>query len=259
MTTNALSVLDNVKLNCQGILMLQEKKNLEAIICFSLGLRSIHSGSGILAVDHDAKKQNVDRQPPAPPYHDILVSVVLAREDLRVTHTDFGFALYNRALHLPSDEIEEHSTKQLGLHNGIYDRILSAVFLYNIGLAHHLEALRNGESKILVNAINFYALAHQQLTVEQPSLDGKRQLKQEKNSNLALLALLNNMGHIHTVFRDYEAIKLCGSELVQRLSTLVDLPLPSVHDLVLFSEHYKEFLLNAGFFSVIALMPAPSA
>jgi hypothetical protein len=66
-----------------------------------------------------------------------------------------------------------------------------ATILYNVGLVYHLEAIQRGDSSIFAHALNYYGWAY--YVVETAS-----QQYGFQDILLMLLALFNNMGHIHS-------------------------------------------------------------
>lgn len=245
---------DTVELNVKGIVELQQAKNNEAIQTFYSGLRLLHanvksshdSNAGITgchckSLGCHLTHGNEGKQ---------LYSMALPnQDDLAAAHDDF-FSLFNRALHLSLDNIPVTGVPL------VYCHFLSGILLYNIGLSHHLEALKKGGSKMLSRALDFYTMSHVTLTTEQscPQLRGRCADLQ----NFLLMSLVNNMGHIHAYFRNIDEAKICGGELCKRLSPLVcgydGRPAVSNDD-----DEYRVFFLNVCFFSESELSSAPAA
>lgn len=82
--------------------------------------------------------------------------------------------------------------------------IMLGVLLFNLSSAHHYMGLRSGRSSDLCNALNFYQLAL--LTLENVTED-----KCLENAAMILLmcSIYNNMGHIHSYFRNLAETKSC--------------------------------------------------
>ena len=143
------SYVDTVEANIQGIKLLQQQQNAEAIEFFCKGLRIIRptlvakSAASSLAASPfanvtDLPYLNDDSE--FPRRRKTLVSVALTDQDKAISAHDDFFAIYNRALHFSHGDIPLAGVPK------VYGRILSAVLIYNLGLAHHLEALKIGDS-----------------------------------------------------------------------------------------------------------------
>lgn len=101
------------------------------------------------------------------------------------------FTLFHRALALP----------QCGVMDGNTDRIM-AMLLYNMGLSLHLQATRTGRTAELDGAVQLYEMA---FTVVEDAWN-----KFEVDDlMLLLLALFNNMGHIHSSRFDTHKTHIC--------------------------------------------------
>lgn len=101
------------------------------------------------------------------------------------------FTLFHRALAIPHCNAMEGNT----------DRIM-AVLLYNMGLSLHLQALRSGRTTELNGALQLYEMAF--AVVE----DAWSELE-VNDLMLLLLALFNNMGHIHSSRFDNVKTRTC--------------------------------------------------
>jgi hypothetical protein len=242
-------LLEMVAWNCRGILKLQKKQYSEAIACFSVGLggASIQTRNISELYSPNINLLFANRN--------MIISVELSQEEQGpiVNEGDnFDFALFKQALHLSYDEIENLLS---GAHEGYYDRLLCGISFYNIGLAHHLEALETCISNDLLNAMNFYGLAYETLAIHQLLLNEKisQQSTGHGRSNLAFLALANNTAHIHAFCRNVAATKECSKEIIHGLV------LAAGTDAVVFHELYSEFVLNLVFFRAVENFPAPAA
>jgi hypothetical protein len=164
-------------------------------------------------------------------------------------HNDF-FSIYNRALHFSTghnnDNITESGVTRSFCHH------MSGIFLYNIGLAHHLEALQRGNSQLLAKALDFYSMAHLAIRADQTTpLEIQAQLL-----NLGELAIVNNIGHIHAYFRNLEATRLCGGEVGRRLLIFKCITSNASLDE---NDEYTIFFLNMAFVSMSEFLCAPAA
>jgi hypothetical protein len=247
-------LLEMVTWNRRGILKLRKKQYSEAIACFSAGLEggaSIQTRNTISIPECYAP--NIDLL--LAHRNMMLVSVELSDEQafgpVVNEGENFDFVLCKRALHLQCDEIEYLLTGS----KECDDRLLCGIFFYNIGLAHHLEALETCYSNQLLNAMNFYGLAYETLAIHQLLLNENisQQSTGHRRSNLAFLALANNIAHIHAIYRNVTATKECSKEIAHRLV------LAAGTDPVAFHELYSEFVLNLVFFWAVENLPAPAA
>jgi hypothetical protein len=261
MRSDVAPLLGIIQLNCQGIVLLQAKKYKKAIKYFSLGLNSEALKGCCRHVDFEIRKQMTKNNPGGIPHHggDILISAEVCAEKLSVD--DLCFAMYNRALQLEFS-LMEYSLTVNGLPEGYYNLLLCGVLQYNIGLAHHLVAFETGNSDLLVKAINFYERATRVLEVDHLMWGENGQAISER-SNLAFLAIANNLGQAHSFFRNFELTNMCSTDMSSRLAFAVSSPphgsTRTPTDLSLLGEQCEDFLLNASFFSIIDDLPAPSA
>jgi hypothetical protein len=133
-----------------------------------------------------------------------------------------AYSIYNRALVL-SVEQDDYSFMTT------YQHRTSAIILYNLALVHHNIGIHLGVSAALPHALQLYGMSMQ--TINQ-------------GANLAdvqklLLALLNNMGNIHTHLFDLANTQRCLINLRVVLSTS--------STLMAMDEDYLFFFLNAMF------------
>jgi hypothetical protein len=133
-----------------------------------------------------------------------------------------AYSIYNRALVL-SDEQDDYSLM------GTYQHRTPAIILYNLALVHQNIGIHLGVSAALPHALQLYGMAMQTIT---------------QGANLAdvqklLLALLNNMGNIHTHLFDLVNTQRCLNNLRVVLS--------ASSTLMAMDEDYVFFFLNAMF------------
>jgi hypothetical protein len=246
------SLLDIINWNYRGILQLQKKQYCEAIACFSVGLGGATIQARNFLNSSEWYAPNVSRL--LEQCNMMLISVELSREEQGPVVNEgenFDFALYKRALHLSCDEIEYLLTGS----KEFDDRLLCGIFFYNIGLAHHLEALETCNSNRLLNAMNFYGLAYDTLVIRELLLNEKSSQQSTGHGrwNLAFLALANNTAHIHAFCRNVSASKVCNEEIVHRLVLAADTNPVAFHEL------HSDFVLNLVFFLTVDNLPAPAA
>lgn len=98
------------------------------------------------------------------------------------------FQFFNRAMLL-----QDHEDYMLSLVNSPKKRSRTmATILYNIAICYHLQGLHTGIGQAYSHALNFYGQAYS--TIEQSS-----QQYGFQDALLLVLALFNNMGHIHNI------------------------------------------------------------
>ena len=178
----------------------------------------------------------------------LLVSVPLPEDDTSSDSNTYDdvYILFNRALHLSPEAADMVGRADF------YDHLMAAVFFYNIGLAYHLNGLRSGDSKLLQKALDFYLTAYGKMTDQSMHLRGRIDLL-----NLAFMALVNNIGHVHAHFRCLRSVSLCTADLCQRLAYIV--PSTAICESVLSDGEYKVFFLNICFFQEAELFASPAA
>jgi hypothetical protein len=246
-----------VKMNAKGILLMLQGKHVQATACFRRGMKKLLAGlseerpagesfSGATPLSGNSFNpgqffpyKQVD-EGDAKEYTRILFSVGLPEEKCSVMQDDV-FVLFNRALHI-SSETAHVEDNECSIH------ILTAVLLYNLGITFHQKGLKTGDSQALSRALRFYSMAHETLAVaENTSLT-------ETSNGLALglLAVANNIGHVHAHFQCFEEAGVCSDDLSFRLSIVLDAP-------ILSEAEAQVFILNAWFFRKTQLASTPAA
>jgi hypothetical protein len=249
------------ELNSKGIHVLKQRQNADAIQFFFEGLRIGRSlfNPQLLIPTFIPGAKSCGRSPPTfhesfaekqSPRNRIMFSVALPEQDQLVAdHNDF-FSIHNRALHFSTGHnyknIPESGVPRSFCHH------MSGIFLYNIGLAHHLEGLQRGNSQLLAKALDFYFMAHLTFRTDETTPSEI----QEQLLNLGELAIVNNIGHIHACFRNLKATILCGRELCRRL--LIYACVTSTTGLDENDEN-SIFFLNMAFVSMSEFLCAPAA
>ncbi len=112
-----------------------------------------------------------------------------AETDYLSTSPDNSFQFYDRPFVLTSSSVNEK----------VHDSAMTAILLYNMALTYHMKALRTCATKELYRALKLYRMSFDVL---------------QDNSNIScdmvdllLLALINNMGFIHSEFYDWDKMK----------------------------------------------------
>jgi hypothetical protein len=127
------------------------------------------------------------------------------------------FDFYNRAF-----VISTNIARELPL---VYESVTTAVLLYNTGLSCHGNALRSGSSRELRRSLQLYKMSLR-IIQDNSSLHGEDMLQ------VVLLALLNNIGCIHSHFYDWNEMSECREVLYSLFASSKDL---TMEDYVFFS------------------------
>lgn len=177
----------------------------------------------------------------------LLYSISLSEDsaESHISNHDDVFVLFRRALHLST------VPTAVSIRNGLFKNSMSAVLLYNAGLAHHILGLQRCDSQILTSALEYYAMSYTMLADQM-----KSGLAEFGWISLGFLGLANNMGHIYAYFRNFSKADTCGSELSTILSNLLSSPgeCPCMED-----EEYLVFFMNVCFFQGRTFFAAPAA
>jgi hypothetical protein len=153
-----------------------------------------------------------------------VVYGVSIEHPLCITNTSFLsaspdnlFDFYNRAFLLSSNLAAELPM--------VYESVATAVLLYNMALSGHGKAVRSGSSKELRRTLKLYKMS---LRI----LQDDSSLHSEDMLHVLLLALLNNIGCIHSHFYDWQDMQECREVLYSLFASANDL---TVEDYVFFS------------------------
>jgi hypothetical protein len=144
-----------------------------------------------------------------------------------------------------------------GNDNPCRNHLLSIIVTYNVAITYHLIGLQNGgKSSTLTKSLDFYSMAYMSAT------DGTRDVGIDcATLDLCLMALANQIGHIHASFHRFQDAAICSDEIARRLSSLCGLI--SVYErhppVSVLSEEYRTFFLNACFFCECVLIAASAA
>ena len=118
-------------------------------------------------------------------------SVPLAHEQIARPFDDV-FAFFNRAITISSPDDDDDLAGSWSLSCPQNRSRLQATLLYNLGLICHTEAIQTGSSLVFHNSLQFYGGAYQVLEAK------SRVLGLSPDESLILVAIFNNMGHIHS-------------------------------------------------------------
>jgi tetratricopeptide (TPR) repeat protein len=188
-----------VLINSRAVLLLQQNRHKDAIGWLRRGLSNLASIEQ-QQVTYDAQQQNVLTHHASPKCVDAMdaedeersaysVEIPEVRDTIISVSPDNVFVVFNRAFHLSDDGVKTAADSAKA----------SATLLYNMGLAwHHLGAQENN-TDALKKALFAYERAYSALF---------RQCN-DSFSCLVMLALCNNMAHIHSHFFNLEEAKRC--------------------------------------------------
>lgn len=221
----------DVERNSHGVLLMKNRKYGEAVQFFQAALDDIlprveNEVTFPLDLSSSPEKQTIGN-----------IKGIEVRDPADQEHFDEEndvYLLYDRALHVSVE------MKDVLLNTMLCNHLLFVTLTYNIGLAHHLEGIRSGRSRFLQRSLSFYTVAYSSLI--------KQHAKSPACPCLALLALINNIGHVHGHFRNLAATELCSDELAYQLVTRN----PPV-------EERQPFCSNALFFHKNQFSGAPAA
>ena len=177
---------------------------------------------------------------------ELLHSTTLFDESLSFSYDD-TFILFKRALFVGG------SSDIITRRPGLFCRLMSAVLLFNVGLAHHILGLDECEAAEVNNALEYYSMAYTTLLNQLAHLDGSTGVL-----DLAFLALVNNMAHAFAYFRNYSRAGMCRQELSRLLTSFVSgnegtaAPVSS-------SSEYSSFFMNAYLLEGTEVISAPAA
>lgn len=167
-----------------------------------------------------------------------IASIPITR-DINSTPFDGIFVFFNRALVIP-----HHCDFDLSCPKN-KSRALATV-LYNVALVYHMEAIKRGDSTIFRHALSYYGWSYCVIESSAGQFGFQDVL-------LLLLALFNNMGHIHaSVFVNSEKTQQCMQWLQ---STFAGKTIKRA----LFPEDYKFFFQYISMMSSRQLRLAPAA
>jgi hypothetical protein len=103
-------------------------------------------------------------------------------------------------------------SRVLAIVDGVQDKdLLSGVVLYNMALINHCRALELGISSLLSVALNLYKMAASVL---------ERSRGVDPSNELVLLALYNNMAHIHAYQWSSREVRVCIAKIRMLLSAV---------------------------------------
>jgi hypothetical protein len=122
-------------------------------------------------------------------------------------------------------------SRALAIVDGVEDKaLLTGVVLYNMALVNHCRAIELGISSLLSNSLNLYKMA---AAVVERSSDV------DASNELVLLALYNNMAHIHAYQWSSPEVRVCTDNIRMLLSTV------SAENSFIDQEDFDFFSVNA--------------
>jgi len=245
---------DVLDANVQGIALMRQHSYKEAIPFFKKGLKELWSAINTSMPRSERLKNIAD---PSPSIflsarvdgcdrsnlgQRIVESTPIVDASIMSAQHDV-FYLFDRALAITPniDHLLEDSEP--------LQFLTLAVLLYNTGLSLHLEGLRKGHSYMLQQAGQFYDMSYSLLC--EGSLSNEPLL-----SALPMMAVLNNIGHIHAHFGCFNVTKTCKQNLLFHIN---ELNTPAVSGQSLSDEENTFFIENCICFPQWEHMAAPAA
>ncbi|CAB9510272.1 expressed unknown protein [Seminavis robusta] len=189
--------------------------NNEAIVCAIKGFRqdgvaTLQRALAMVLTCEESNQVSVVRPSNEQQRDQMAYSVPLARDQCSKPFDDV-FQFFNRAITLPQDD-ERFATLSCP-----HSRIrIQTTILYNLGVFCHMEAVCSGNSTLaFANALQFYGGAYQVLENSSKIFGFPHD-----DALLLVLALFNNMGHIHSSFMmDSDKTRQCISWMQSTFAT----------------------------------------
>jgi hypothetical protein len=128
-----------------------------------------------------------------------------------------AYALYDQAIGISAAEPNITEFESRAFSSDADLARFSTIVLYNIGLCHHLKGLQNStgtQDRTLKKALRFYRIALETLD---SCVSCRRAI-----DNFLRLALVNNLGHIHSMALDNDATLQCFGYLRRVLAAQVE-------------------------------------
>lgn len=210
--------------NCDGIRFLQENNTQDAIHSFNHAVRVMRlelnsDEEGVDCIQEDEQSVSGKR----------LVASIEVPEHRCAVSQDGVFSLFNRALYW--NENEQLDTRMRNM-------LITGILVYNLGLAYNMEGLHQGHSRKVAKAHGMYLMAYNTfLSLRDPA----------SLFLLPFLSIINNLGHIHAYFQDYDEATRCKHEMSRRMMSLA-LPSPSDTEPCLSEGEYMICFLNICLF-----------
>lgn len=242
-------------LNTRAVMHLQQNSTRDAISCSKSSLKVFVSAIGNtdcdtsisnsaqafpashMQVHHSPKCLGEDmdvEQAVATPIQTAAIPK-MSNADSSVS-ADGAFAVFNRAFDVPQhdgtsslESTPEYSTK------------LSATLLYNMALAWHHLGFAENNTAALKRALFVYEQAYRSLSKQ--SVD--------RFSHLLLLALANNMAHLHAHFFNCQQARSCRGIIAELLVSYRQIPTVA--------DEYAFFMQEVLFFKCSGMVIAPAA
>ena len=170
--------------------------NNEAIASSLKGMRqdaviTLQRALAMLLTVQEAKSSNSPQVRRRAEAMRVSKSVPLTQEQCSKPFDDV-FMFYNRAMTIPTEDDDLGGSWCLSCPQN--RSRLQVTLLYNLGLICHTEAIQTGSSLAFHSSLQFYAGAYQVLEAK------SRVQGLSPDESLLLVAIFNNMGHIHSGF-----------------------------------------------------------
>lgn len=185
-------------LNFNGIQFLERNNTREAISSFNQAVR-------LMRLELNATDENLKDlchyEEPFVTGKRLVASIEIPEQRCSVPQ-DGVFGLFNRALYWNEHEQLESRTRNM---------LITGILVYNLGLAYNMEGLHQGHSRKVAKAHGMYLMAYNTfLSVSDPT----------SSFLLPFLSIINNLGHIHAYFQEYDEATRCKQEMSRRMMSL---------------------------------------
>jgi tetratricopeptide (TPR) repeat protein len=197
-----------VLINSRAVLLLQQNRHKDAIYWLRRGLRNLASLEQVTC--DDAQQQDLRTHPASLKCVDSMdvegeerpaysVEIPEVRDTIISVSPDNVFVVFNRAFHLSDYGVLKTSPDSAKA---------SATLLYNMGLAWQQLGAQENNTTALKKALFAYERAYSALS----------QQCNDSFSYLVMMALCNNMAHIHSHFFNLVEAKRCRDLIPQILA-----------------------------------------
>lgn len=194
--------LQTLALNAKAVALMQEGHFSQAVAVLRTALDEIIQSLGLLA-SSERSRACADGSKVAHTLPIFISSIPLAvspslDKGAAVYQDHHSFSIFDRALTITG-------TDPSALASMVGQNSLAVVVLYNMGLIHQLRGLRHlkGQKNCFIKAMQIYKMALSVLGRCSESIGG------EDLASFLYLAVLNNMGHIHSHFCETQQAHQC--------------------------------------------------
>lgn len=172
--------------NREAVACLERRRNRDAFALLNQGLRAM------LLVIQERQDDNHYLSTGLLNKETMVSSVPLTSSPTDMSYSPDNFFQFYEAAFVISDDKEK-------MNRFLFQDVAAATLMYNTGLLFHRQGNERGDYKMLKRALYMYEMATSLL----------QQGSGQEADNLLMLALTNNMGHIHSHFFEKDKVLLC--------------------------------------------------